>query len=706
MEYVVSADAGGTFLDLVIVDSSGRIGVGKALHTPEKPEVGILSAISVAANDLDTDAEDVLSNCKLVYNGTTVTTNAIIEGTGAITGLLCTKGFEDTVFIGRVRGRTAGLDEIELTRYTQMDRPTSIMPFTYIRGISERIDYSGNVLCPLNLNELKEKVEELLTQGVEAIAVCYLHSYINPAHEEMTKKFINEHYPHLHVMTSTEVAPVMGEYERMNTTIINAKLNPVLGRYLNNLESTLKTKGYNSETLVMQSIGGVSPSSQIRKQSISTLLSGPAGGIIGAQYLGEIMGEPNIITTDMGGTSFDVGVIVDGKPQYGSQMIMHRQIVLVPSVEIATIGAGGGSVAWLDSNLNIRVGPRSAGAYPGPACYGLGGLEPTVTDVDVVLGFIDPASLALGRSKVDFELAKEAIQRKISDPLGISPVEAADAVYQIVNNHMADLIRKATIEKGYDPREFVILAYGGNGPMHCTSYGSEVGAKKIVIPQYASVFSAYGIARADVKYSFAHSALLNFTQKQEDYTEKLEILNHQINLLIEKATEQVQSKGLTAKSNYVIECELDMRFKGQMTEVTVNVQEQIPLREQDLIEVLERFKAVYEMQYGTGASSSRSPIEIVNARVNVVVPLPYKYNVAPQPADGKSSEQAIKGTRTVYWGNEIKWRKTDVYDVSKLHPGNEITGPALVDLFKSTIPVYEGQRLYMDSWRNLIVEIS
>jgi len=700
---VISVDSGGTFLDVVIVDADGRVGAGKALHTPEQPEIGILQAISVAAGSLGADPEEVLENCRLFYNGTTCTTNAIIEGTGAVTGLLCTKGFEDTIFIGRIKGRTVGLEEIELTRYTRMDRPPALIPFRLIKGVTERIDYAGNIVCPLDPDEIRRMTEELLEDGVQSVAVCYLHAYVNPEHEEMTKRFIREHYPELHVVTSSEVAPVLGEYERMNSTVINAKLNPVLGRYLDQLESALHAKGYRRETMVMKSVGGVSPSGEIRNQSITTLLSGPAGGIIGARQVGEMIGEPNIITTDMGGTSFDVGVIYAGQPQYASQLVIHRQIVLAPSVEIATIGAGGGSIVWLDDNLNIRIGPRSAGAYPGPACYGLGGTEPTITDADLLLGFIDPSSLVLSRSSANPEAAERVIREKISEPLGISPMEAAHAISRIVNNHMADLIRKSTIEKGFDPREFALLAYGGNGPMHCTAYGAEVGVKKIIIPQYASIFSAYGISCSDVKYSYTNAVLLTFRQDAgADESVKLEALNRRVLQLQEKALAQGGLPGgeMERQTYY----ELDMRFKGQMSEVTIRAEETFPIGPAVSKALLERFKNAYEVQYGSGASSSRSPIEIVNVRLNIIVPLP-KSQAVPEPLADKNPAHARTGKRRVYWDNETRWQATDVYDVNRLLPGNEIEGPALVDMFRSTVPVYAGQRLRMDAWRNLIVEL-
>lgn len=704
-EFIISADAGGTFLDLVLVDRSGRIAVGKSLHTPDTPEVGIMRAVSVAAESMNLAAEDVLRNCSLVFHGTTVTTNGMIERTGVRTGLICTRGFEDTLRIGRVKARTEGLDQYQITRYTENEPSPPIVAGTDIVGVSERMDASGQVVLPLDIDEVMAAVATLRERGVGAVVVSFLHSYANRAHEYRARDAIAAAFPDLHVVASVDVASILGEYERTNTAVVNAHLNPLLARHLANLDAALEGNGYDGPVLIMQSIGGVGPSTRIRDQSVTTLLSGPVGGIVGAQQIGEMIGERNIITTDMGGTSFDVGVIVDGEPMRSAQTVIHRQILTVPAVDIETIGAGGGSVIWLDENANIKVGPRSVGSNPGPACYGLGGREPTVTDADVVLGFIDPASFGFAHADSGRAHAERAMAETIGAPLGLEPEEAADAILRIVNNHMADLIRKVTVEKGHDPRDFVILAYGGSGPAHCTAYGAEIGAKKIVIPPYASVFSAYGIAQADIKFSVAGSVLQTVMQDQPIPEETIEAINQTLQNLAEEARARIDERFSDESNPPHLMLSLDTHYAGQMTDIAVPVEAPLPLGESAIRDLIGTFRKLYDMNYGAGASSPASPIEFVSARADMLIPLNAKY--VPPRSDPESTDPgaARTGGRRVYWGRNEGWRETDIYAARLMTCGNVVAGPALIELFHSTVPIHRGQSASKDAFGNLIVEI-
>lgn len=703
-DFLLSADAGGTFLDLVLVDSLGRIAAGKSLHTPARPEVGIMRAVADAAASLGHEAQDVLRRCKLVFHGTTVTTNALIERKGRPTGLICTKGFEDTLYIGRVKARTEGLDELQMTRYAHLDRPEPIIPFSLIRGISERMDHTGRVLAELNLGEVDAAVAALAAAGVEAIAVSLLHAYANAAHEQAVRRRIEETHPDISVVLSSDIAPVIGEYERTNTTAVNAYLNPLLERHLSNLDRSLAAEGYRREVLVMQSIGGVSPTEEIRKRSVQTLLSGPVGGLIGAQKIGALIGESNIITTDMGGTSFDVGVINGGMPLFTTHTTMHRQIVNVSAVDIVTIGAGGGSLVWLDENKNIQVGPQSVGARPGPACYGQGGTMPTVTDADVVLGFIDASSFSLGEVKASRELSMAAFEAHIGSQIGMDALEAADAVLQIVNNRMADLVRKATIERGHDPRDFVLMAYGGSGPAHCTAYGAEIGARKIIVPAFASIFSAFGIAQADVKQTFSRSRLLRLSQDEAPSDAKLAAMNDIFATLRQNADTYARSGKHDTAANQVLSFAIDVHFKGQTTEITVPVLESLPLGAADVRAIVERFQRMYEQNYGSGSSSPTSSLEFITFRAELTSQLSARFDPRPlQPAAG-SSDQALRRDRRVYWGRHAGWRSTRVYDGERLGTGHRVQGPALVELFRTTVPVYAGQIASIDEYRNVVIE--
>lgn len=695
-DFVLSADAGGTFLDLVLVNSVGRINVGKALHTPESPAVGILNAVNVVAAPLGLTAQEVLQRCALIFYGTTVTTNGMIERKGVRTGLLCTRGFEDTLYIGRVYARTLGLSNDELTRYTRLDRPPPIVERRHVRGIAERTDAVGTVLKEIDPDEVHRAASELVADGVEAIGISLLHAYANETNEQTVKRYLNENFPQLHVVASSEIAPVIGEYERTNTTVINAYLGPMLDKHLENLEQALSENGYEGELLIMQSIGGVAPSHQIRRQSVATLLSGPVGGIIGARQIGELIGESNIITTDMGGTSFDVGVIVGGQPQYSAQAHVHRQPLMVPTVDVEAIGAGGGSAVWLDENGSIQVGPQSVGARPGPACYGFGGTVPTVTDADVVLGFLDPDRFSIGDSTASREFALAAFERVVAEPLGISAVDAADAVLQIVNNRMADLVRKATIEKGHDANDFVLLAYGGSGPAHCSAYGAEIGVKTIVVPPYASVFSAYGIAQSDLKHSFARAVLLVV---QQDRTISTEILNRLNAVHAQLAKEAARIGG---NPGGVLSFAVDMRYQGQISDVRVPILEPWPLTEDGCRDLLSRFGDLYERDYGAGASSPVSRIEFVTMRGDLIKPLAARFN--PKSLDLVDTVlAATRRTRPVYWGKTRGWRDTPVIDFETLLPGQSLRGPAVVQMFSTTVPVGEAQSATVDAYRNLII---
>lgn len=697
-EFVLSADAGGTFLDLVLVDQAGSVTVGKALHTPDKPEVGILQAIAAVAAPLKLSAAELLQRCRLVFHGTTVTTNGIIEHKGVKTALLCTRGFEDTVYIGRVKARTEGLDQYQLTHYTRMDRAEPIVTVQMTRGVSQRMDAEGNELQALDEEEVASAARELVALGAQALAISFLHSYVNPAHERQAASVLKKLFPDLHVVLGSDISPVIGEFERTNTAVVNAFLNPLLARHLSNLDRVLNDNGYKDDVLIMQSIGGVAPSAKVRNESVMTLLSGPVGGIVGAQKIGSLIGEPNLITTDMGGTSFDVGVVVGGKPQYSTQATIHRQVLAVPSVDIETIGAGGGSKVWLDENLNIQVGPESVGARPGPACYGNGGTVPTVTDADVVLGFLDPASFSLGGRPANRELAVGAFEQ-LGARIDLSAIELADAVRQIVDNRMADLVRKATVERGHDPSDFVILAYGGSGPAHCAAYGAEIGAKKIVIPPYASVFSAYGIANSDIKHTVVRSAMVRGTRAQLASGACLAALNRVLGDLLDEV-----AGGSPPAGRHTVNVSADIRYKGQTTEIAVPVTEAQPLDDAAVHALLRRFERTYEMNYGSGAASPSSPLEVVNLRAEVVVPVGGHSDPAPLPTSSKRASDARKGDRPVYWGSAAGWVDTPVYAFERLETGHVVEGPCVIELFRTSVPVLKGQTASVDPYRNLTID--
>jgi N-methylhydantoinase A len=425
VQYVVSTDMGGTFVDAVLWDLEARtFHIGKAATNPTDPPTGILNAVAAAAERANLALDDVLARAALFVNGTTVTTNAMIERKGARTGLLITAGFEDTLAIGNVISRTAGLEEAQLLDYRHAERPAPVVAREFVKGVPERVDAFGKVLVPLDEEAAMRAVDDLVSRGIEALAICFLWSFKVPLHERRMKELVAARYPDLFVVASCELVPIMKEYERANTTAINAFLGRVFERYAGGLRARLAKENYRHEPLIMQSVGGLAPAREIEHKPITTLFSGPVGGAIAGAALARALGERNLITTDMGGTSFDVGLILDGEPVAVAETVIERQIVAIPTVEIVTVGAGGGSIAAVDDLGILRVGPRSMGAVPGPAAYDRGGGTPTVTDADVVLGYIDPDHFLGGKMRISRVLAEKAIAG-IAKPLGLDVVDAA-----------------------------------------------------------------------------------------------------------------------------------------------------------------------------------------------------------------------------------------------------------------------------------------
>lgn len=702
MHYVVSTDTGGTFTDTVILDEGGHITVGKAPTTPKDPAKGVIDSIGVAAKQLGMNVETLLQNCSIFLSGTTVGTNALLERKGAKTGLLITRGFEDTLAIGRVKGRWVGRSETELTNIQHSDWPKPIVPRNLVRGIRERIDYQGRVLFPIDLDEVRVKINELLAEGIETLAVSFLWSFKNPTHEKQVRDLVTKEYPQLYITISSDLVPIIMEYERTNTTVINSYLGIALRDYVGGLRNTIREKGYQHEMLIMQSIGGLAPVSKIEAVPVTTLCSGPVGGIIGALKYGLSIGERNIITADMGGTSFDVGLIVDGATQTDTVSVVGRSLLLIPAVALATIGAGGGSIAWLDEAKTLRVGPESQGAAPGPACYGFGGKLPTVTDADVVLGYINPDYFLGGSMRVSKEKAEASI-KTIADPLGLSIIEAAQGIYRIINSHMADLVRKVTIERGHDPRNFSIFAFGGCGPTHCNAFGAEVGVRSIIVVNHATCFSALGIAMADLRHFYEKSCITAFPITTLEATnEQIKMVNDTFNELMAEAREQLE-KDAVSKSQWILARKAALRYQDQIHELIVPVRASGKLDREGLKTLCEDFMRQYEMVYGRGSSSKRADINLINLHVDAMSPIPVKYELVKHAHSGADPSAAYVGSRKVWWVSEKLPMDTSIYKGEKLATGNTVEGPAVIEFYGTTVPVNIDQKLLVDEYLNLVI---
>lgn len=691
MTYIIAVDSGGTFADCIVVDGAGRVTAAKSPSTPDDYSRGVLDSVARAAAQLGLSLEQLLSEATLFAHGTTVATNALLTRSGSKTGLITTRGHEDALIIGRTVQKVAGLSEGEITYLVRLDKADPLVPRPLIKGVTERVDYKGAVIIPLDERDVTKAVKELVEAGCEAIAVSLLWSFLHPAHEKRVREIVNALYPDVLVSLSHELAPVIKEYERTATTAINAYLGKVTGRYLAALVERLKANGFQHEPVIMQSSGGVVPVEQAEARAVSLLSSGPAGGVIGAVALGKALGQRDLITTDVGGTSFDVGLVVDGEPQFSLSPVFAKYHTVLPSIDIPSIGAGGGSIAWIEPGTRLlKVGPRSAGAVPGPVCYDAGGTEPTVTDANVVLNRLNPDFFLGGTKKLNADQARAAIQEKIAGPLGLAVEDAALGIVDILDAKMADLVRKVSIGRGYDPRDFVLLAFGGAGPLHVGAYARDVGVKEIVIPAHSSEFSAWGIVGSD---------LVNLRQVSEpmlapfDPT-RLEAIYRQLE---EDARATLEREGV-ARDAVSFMRYIDMRYRGQIHEVRVSVPAR-PLGNQELAAIHQTFEDTYNRKYGQGAAYRKAGIEARTYQVRGIgrIPKPAWVRHEPNGADPARSKE----TRRVYFRGG--WRATPIYAREKLHSGQRVTGPALVEAVDTTVLVPPDMTLTIDEYDNMVM---
>lgn len=695
MALVVGIDSGGTFTDTVAIDSEGRILIGKAHSTPDDYSRGVLDSLERTVSTSGLGLVPALADTSIFAHGTTIATNALLTRRGAKTGLITTRGFEDTIFIGRVHQKVAGLSEREIIHAAALDKPQPLIPRSLVRGITERIDFQGKVLLPMDQEDARRAINELVAAGVEAIAVCLLSSYKNPVHERQLGRLIRETAPHIYVGLSSDLVPKIGEYERSMTAVLNCYLGSVSSRYLHSLSGKLSTKGLGSPLLVMQCTGGVLPSEEAAERSVYMLNSGPVGGAMASKYLGNIIGETNIICTDVGGTSFDVGLIAGGGLQYNPEPIADRFHTFVPSVDIRSIGTGGGSIAWIEPVTGVlKVGPASAGADPGPVCYDRGGDRPTVTDADVVLGYIDPDYFLGGHVPLNKAKAEAAIREQLASHLGAEPVEVAAAIFQISNSQMADLVRKVTIERGYDPADFTLFAYGGAGPAHAAYYAADVGVRRVLIPGMAAVFSAFGCAVSDLLvFQVAAEPVLLPADRSR--------LNAIYADLEAKALVSLRRCGI-ADDSITLHRLVEMRYKRQVHELTVEVPHGT-LDEASVTMIAAEFEAMYERLYGLGAGFSGAGIEMIS--YSVVGTGRTAKPVLPRAEPGDPGPMlALKSTRPAYFPEAARFVDTKVFDYARLRAGHVVRGPAIIEAPTTTMVVPPEHLATVDPFQNVIIE--
>jgi len=694
MKYIVGVDIGGTFTDCVAMDEDGTVTLGKALSTPNDFAVGALDAVRDAARNLGLGGEnELLSATLFFFHACTVADNTLITRAGPRTGLLTTQGFGDTLLI--MRGRTTeGLTESDAFRASTQSKPDPIVPRSLIEEVGERIDYKGSVLIHLEAEEIARSVRSLIGRGAESIAIALLWSLTNDAHERALADFIKKNYPSIYLSLSSEVAPFLGEYERTATTVFNAYVGPKIAAYLRGLGELLRSKGLAREPLVMQAYGGVLGINDTCKNAVGTIESGPASGIIGSRFIGAELGVADVLATDMGGTTFKVGVIRDGAVEMDHKPIFMRYQLFLSKIWVESIGAGGGSIVWIDPETGLlKVGPQGAGSSPGPICYGLGGNEVTVSDADLILGYLNEDCFLGGRMKLVKTPALEALKEKIAQPMNMSVAEAASGIYRITNSHMSDLIRRATVERGYDPREFTLFAFGGAAPVHAGRYAAELGIKEVVVPLTASVHGAAGLVSSDVVYNYGRSERLSVPAD-------IDHVRANFTGLVERAVGSLRAAGF-ADGQMKIVRSLDMRYRQQVHELNVAFAPGIaPLSEQDLETIYRQFDELYELTYGPGAGYREAGKEIMAFRVVAIGELS-RPKLKRHPMKANQAEAARKADRKVYFEEPRDFVETKIYDYNRLSPGSEISGPAIIETPITTVVINPNDRAVVDEYYNI-----
>ena len=622
--------------------------------------------------------------------------NAIVDGTYAKAGLITTGGYKETLFAMRGGyGRWSGLTEDEKRNPVYTDKPTPLIPLNMIREVHERIDNQGNVPVPLEAKEVEEAVKALVKGGAETLGVCFLWSLRNPKHEKKVRDVVKKLYPKMFVTLSHEIAPLIGEYERTSTVALNACLYPPVSTYLNSLEEKLRGLRFEGSLLVMQAYGGLLSKEEASRQAVGIIESGPVGGLVGSKATGELIGIDNVIATDMGGTTFKMGVVRKGMIEYQREPNVLRYHYLLPKMDVVSLGAAGGSIIWIEPRLGIpKIGPMSAGSYPGPVCYDIAGEDPTITDVDLILGYLDPRFFLGGRKSLNLEKAIKVFKKKIADPLKMDVIEAAAAIYHVANNMIFDLIHKTTVQRGLDPRNYGLLAFGGTAGMHAGTWGEMLNVDKIVIPYTASVQGAFGLVSSDVVHEYQLSKSMPVPVDSRE-------VNKIYDDLEKKALDQLKMEGF-ASDNAGLYRSVDMLYGRQVHVVTAPVQGTRPLSDQDMEATYNKFEELYEEKYGEGSAYREAGMIISSFRLRATgflkKPVPYKFELS----DG-NPEKAFLGSKDIYFERMKGIVQASVFDFQKLESGNKIEGPAIILTPITTIVVLPGHQAFCDEFKNIIL---
>ena len=687
MSLEIGIDVGGTFTDIFLWNAeTGAAETFKVLSTPADPSIGVLDGLRRMAESKGLSLVDFVARTRLIVHGTTVTTNATLTRGGADCALLTTRGVRDALEMRR------GIRERQYD-----NRYLNVVPLVRRRlrvGVTGRLDALGAELAPLDLDEVRAAAESFREEGIEAVAICFMHAYASDAHERAAAAVVREVLPGAYLSVSSEVLPTIRFYERVSTTVLNASVGPVLRDYLASLTDRLSETGFGGVLLIMQSNGGVARPEAVRARPATTLLSGPAAGPRAAAAYSEGLGSGDCILMDMGGTSFDASLVRDGEAELSAEGEIDRLRIALPMLEIATIGAGGGSIGWIDAGGLMRMGPASAGAAPGPACYGRGGTQPTCTDADLVLGYLDPAFFAGGKLPLDPSAAREAIREHVAEPLGLEVDRAAAGMYRVINANMAHGVREITVKRGLDPREFPMVVAGGAGALHACAIARELDIPTLLVPPTASTLCATGMLLCDLQ----HDAVRSCVGALEGFSAA-----HLAGLVDEMAGQgeaELLSEGAAESEHQV---SLDLRYLKQYHEVTVAVDGGARERG-DHAAGAERFHAAHDRLYGYDLADQGTGLELINVRVRSIGRTERPALPVLEAASAPVTS-ALKGERRAYVPLRDAFERVPVYDGHALRPGHSLAGPALVERVDTTFFVAAAAKAQVDPRGSLVVTL-
>jgi N-methylhydantoinase A len=688
MGYRIGIDVGGTFTDYLLLRPDGSTHVHKVLSSPADPSEAVLRGLADLAAVAGAPLASFLGQVDIIVHGTTVTTNAVLTGNTARTGLLTTHGFRDALEMRR-GVREAFYDN-------KFIAPPPLVPRRMRLPVRGRIDHEGREIEALHLEDVERAIAELQAREVEAVAICFMHSYANPAHEEAVAERVAKRMPDAYLSVSNRVLPQVRFYERSSTAVLNAVVGPILKRYMQNLRQRLSESGFDGVLRIMQSNGGVTSPEAVAALAASTLLSGPAAAPTAGLAAMQPHNEDSFITVDMGGTSFDAAMVVGGQPSITTTGSVNRFALALPSMEINTIGAGGGSIAWIDHGM-LRMGPQSAGAVPGPACYGNGGDQPTCSDANLVLGYLSPDFFAGGRITLDPQAALDAITTRVARPLAMDPVRAAYGMYHVMNVNMASAIREISVQKGWDPRKFPLICAGGAGAVHAAMIARELGIRRIVVPREASIFCASGMLRTDLKHDFVRSYATILGEASVDRGH----LGALLDAMMEEANGVLASEGIAAPQRRFAHT-VDLRYLGQYHEVSVETTA-AQLREGAWDAIREAFHDRHDRLFGYALREDDAVVELVSIRISALggTDKPQSVN---EPLSDAGVEHLRKGQRSVYQPESGGFAPTPVYDGDRLRHGNRLEGPAMIEKVTTSIFVPAGFTLAVDAFGGCVLE--